>query len=90
MQQSAQHLAFFEIDEGIADHQIPSQGFGAGAQHGKGLRMHLAVDEECLCLALRGALGQRHCLRRRGGLVEQRGIGNIEAGQIADRGLEVE
>jgi hypothetical protein len=52
--------------------------------------VHLAVDEERLCLGLRGALRQRHGFRRSGGLVEQRGVGDIEPGEIADHGLEVE
>ena len=90
LQQRAQHLAFVEIDKRIADDQVPAQGFGTGAQHRKRLRMHLAVDEERFCLAVRGALGQRHCFRRGGGFIKQRRVGDIEPGQIADHGLEVE
>ena len=90
LQQPAEHLGLRKIGEGIADHQIPAQWFGAGAQHRQGLRMHLAVDEERFVLGLRRALGQRHRFRRRRGLVEQRGVGDIETGEIADHGLEIE
>ena len=52
--------------------------------------MHLGIDEERFCLGLRGALRQRHRFRRSGGLVEQRGVGDIEPGEVADHGLEIE
>ena len=48
------------------------------------------IDEERFCLRLRGALGQRHRFGRGGRLVEQRGVGDVEPGEIADHGLEVE
>ena len=70
--------------------KIPAQRLGAGAQHGQRLRMHFAVDEERFCLGRRGALRQRHRFRGRGGLIEQRGVGDIEPGEIADHGLEIE
>ena len=52
--------------------------------------MHLGIDKERFCFRLRGTLGQRHRFGRSGGFVEQRGIGDIEPGEIADHGLEVE
>ena len=52
--------------------------------------MHLGIDEERFGLRLRGALGQRHRFRRRGRLVEQRSVGDVEPGQVADHGLEIE
>ena len=52
--------------------------------------MGVAIDEEHVALALRGAVRQRHGFRRRRALVEQRGIGDIESGKIADHGLEIE
>ena len=48
------------------------------------------VDEEGFCLRLRGALGQRHGFGRGGRLVEQRGVGDVEPGEVADHGLEIE
>ena len=82
--------AVFEIGEGIADHQTPAQRLGAGAQHRQRLRMHLAVDEERFGLELRRALRQRHRFGRSGGLVEQRRVGDVEPGEVADHGLEIE
>ena len=49
-----------------------------------------ASTKNDLVLAARGAFGQRHRFRRRGCLIEQRGVGDIEPGEIADHGLEVE
>ena len=52
LQQAAEHLGLVEIGEGIADDQLPAQRFGAGAQYGERLRMHVLVDEEGFCLGL--------------------------------------
>ena len=76
---------------GIADDQIPAQRLGAGAQHRRA-SADAPRDRRRTILSwrLRGALGQRHRFGRRGGLVEQRGVGDVEAGEIADHGLEIE
>ncbi len=52
--------------------------------------MHLVIDKERSGLCARGALRQRHRLGRGGGFIQQRGVGDVEAGQVADHGLEVE
>ena len=90
LKQRAEHLGLVEIVRRIADDQRPAERLGAGAQHRQRLRMHRLIDEERVRLHLRGAMRQRHRFRRRGRLVEQRGVGDIEAGQIADHGLEIE
>jgi len=90
LQQPAEHLSAVEIDGGIADDKPPAQRLGAGAQHAKRLRVHLVIDKESLRLHLRDALGERHRFGRGGCLIEQRGVGDIEAGEITDHGLEVE
>ena len=41
-------------------------------------------------LAAAGAIGQGHRLGRRGGLIQQRGIGDRQAGELADQGLEIQ
>ena len=40
--------------------------------------------------AWRHAFRQRHRFRRGGGFIEQRGVGDVEPGEIADHGLEIE
>lgn len=90
MQQRAEHVALVEIGEGIADDQGPAERLGAGAHHGQRLRMHVLVDEEGLRLDLRVPLGERHGFGGGGGLIQQRGVGNVEPGEVADHGLEVE
>ena len=90
LQQAAEHFRVIEIGEGIADDQIPAQRLGAGAQHRERLRMHFRVDEERFCLRLRGALGERHGLGGSRCLIEQRGVGDVEPGEVADHGLEIE
>ena len=52
--------------------------------------MNIGIDEKRFCLRLRGALGQRHGLGRGGCFIEQRGVGDVEPGEVADHGLEVE
>ncbi len=90
LQQRADHFGLVELGQGIADHQRPAQRGCARAHHRERLRMHLLVDEEHLRLDLRVALGERHRFRCRGCLVEQRGVGDVESGEVADHGLEVE
>ncbi len=90
LQQRAEHVRTVEIGEGIADDQGPAERLGAGAHHRKRLRMHVFVDEERLRLHLRVPLRQRHGLGRGGGFIQQRGVGDVEPGEVADHGLEVE
>ncbi len=90
LQQAAEHIGLVEIGGRIADDQRPAERLGAGAQHRQRLRMHVAVDEERLRLHLAGAFGERHRFGGSGGFIEQRGIGDVEPGEIADHRLEVE
>ena len=88
------HVRLGEINQRVACYQIPAQRLGAGAQHRQGLRMHFAIDKERSrlgrCLGCCGALRQRHRFRRRCSLIQQRGVSDIEPGQVADHGLEIE
>ncbi|MGY3408663.1 hypothetical protein ACVWZV_004776 [Bradyrhizobium sp. GM5.1] len=90
MQQRAKHVRLVEIGEGVADDQGPAQRLRAGAHHGERLRMHVLVDEEGLCFDPRVPLGECHRFGGRGGFVEQRGVGDVEPGEVTDHGLEVE
>ena len=67
-----------------------AERLGAGLEHGDGLRQAPLVDEEGVRLRLGDAMGERHGLGRGGRLVEQRGVGDIEPGQVADERLEVQ
>jgi hypothetical protein len=90
LQQPPNTSALSRSARGSPTDQIPAQRLGAGAQHRQRLRMHVRIDKERFGLGLRRALGQRHRFGRGGGFIEQRGVGDIEPGEIADHGLEVE
>ena len=62
---------------------------GPGLDHGDGLRVDVGVDDEAAA-ALDHAVAQGHGLGRGGALVEQRGVGHRQTGEILDHGLEVE
>ncbi|CEI74776.1 Uncharacterized protein PAE221_00336 [Pseudomonas aeruginosa] len=75
----------------VADHHLDAQRLGTGAQHVEGLRVAMAGGEECLAGAvLRQTLAEGHGLGGGGRLVEHRGVGDRQAGQVADQGLEVQ
>ncbi|MNZ53724.1 hypothetical protein D3C78_716090 [compost metagenome] len=75
----------------VADHDLDAQRLGTGAQHVEGLRVAVHGGEEGVAgLVLRQALAEGHGLGRSGGFVEQGGVGDRQAGQVADQGLEVQ
>ncbi len=82
--------ACVEIGEGIADDQIPAQRLGAGAHHRERLGMHLRVDKECLRFDLRARSASAMASAAAVAFIEQRGVGDVEPGEVADHGLEVE
>ena len=52
--------------------------------------MAISIDEEGTCIRPREAPHHCHGLGSGGGLVEQRGVGNVEARQIGDHSLEIQ
>ncbi len=75
----------------IGHHNSDAQRLGAGAQHIECLRVAVAGGEELLAaFVLAQALAECHRFGGSSGFVEQRGIGNRQAGQVADQGLEIE
>ena len=90
LKQRAEHRFGIQVLERIADDDLPAERLGAGFHDGNGLRQALFVDKEGAGLRLRHAMGQRHRLCGGSGLVEQRGIGDIEPRQIGDQRLEIE
>ena len=74
----------------VPHRHVHPEGLGAGPHHRQGLRVHVVVDGEDLPCGSLGPVAQRHRLGRRGALVQQRGVGDVHAGQVADHRLEVE
>ena len=75
---------------GRAHLQLDAQAVGARAHHFQRLRMHVVGDVEQVGLRLGRALGQGHGFGRGGGLVQQRGVGDVHAGQVGAHLLEVD
>jgi hypothetical protein len=73
-----------------AEHQLETEIRGTGADHVDGLREGILVDEENTALALRNAPRHGHRLGGGGGFVEQRGVGDLHAGQVDHHLLVVE
>ena len=90
LENGAEHIGRFQIGVRIADDQLPAERLGTGAQHSDGLRVAVFINEEFTGFRFRNTLGDRHSLGSRGTFVQQRGVGNIQAGQFADHGLEVQ
>ncbi len=90
VEQRAEQLATVQLGERIADHDLEAERLGPGAQHRERLRMAVGVDEEGPGLAPAHPLGHGHGFGGRGRLVEQRGVRELEAGQIGDHLLEVQ
>ena len=75
----------------VADDDLDLQWLGAGLDHGDRLRMAACGDEERVLARLAAhGVGQRHGFGGGGALVEQRGVGNVQAGEVADHRLEVD
>ena len=72
----------------VRDDHLDAHRLGTGAHHLDGLRQRVGVDDE-RSLGPVGATYQRHRLRGGSALVEQRGVGGRQAGQVTDHGLEV-
>ena len=74
----------------VADDELDADRLGPGAQHGDRLRVGVVVDDEAVRRRLRQTPGHRHRLGGGGRLVEQRGVGDVEPGELGDHRLEVE
>ncbi len=76
----------------VAHDDVNAQRFGAGLHHGNGLRMALLGNEEGVGFGFARlvALAQGHRFGSGCAFVQQGGVGNFQAGQVADHGLEVE
>ena len=77
-------IARCHIEDTDADRQR------ARRQHGTRLRMQVGRNRQHVGLRPADGVRHRHRLGRRGGLVQQRGVGDLHRRQFADHGLEVE
>ncbi len=90
LDEHAEQLAVGQAPAEVGLDQLDAERLRTGGQHGLGLRERVGVHDEHRGLRAAGAAGQRHGLRRGRGLVEQRGAGDVQPGQVADHGLEVQ
>jgi hypothetical protein len=76
----------------IGNHHVDAQWGSACLDHGNGLGVAVLVDKKgsVIRLGTRPTEGHGHGLGGGGGLVQQGGIGDIHAGQVADHSLEVQ
>ncbi len=79
-----------QILEGIADDDLPAERLRPGLEQRNRLRMAVFIDEKGPCLGFCDALRNGHCFGCRRRLVEQRGVRDVQAGQIANHGLVIE
>ena len=79
-----------EIGIRITDDDLVPKRHGPGSDHLDGLGVALCVDEEDHVVVLADPFDQRHRLGGGRRLVKQRRIGDLESGEVADHGLEVQ
>ena len=92
LHQHAEHVAVGQaVGVQVGDDHDDAQGLGPRLHDRHGLRKAALVDDEHrVARGLAGASRQGHRLGGGGRLVEQRGAGHRESGEVADGGLEVE
>ena len=72
----------------VGDVQPDAQRLGPGLQHREGLRQRVGIDDEDgVDLRAAGPADQGHRLGGRGGLVQHRGAGHRQPGEVGHRGL---
>ncbi len=90
LEDRAEDIDRVEIGEGVADDNRPAERFGTGLDQFDRLWMAVGIDEEGLGLGLGHALGHGHAFGSSRCFIQQRGIGDVEAGQVADHRLVVQ
>jgi hypothetical protein len=87
---AAEHACRVQRAPRVADLQFDSGPLGARANHGADLRMAGVVEKKHLRGIRARAAHQRHRLGRRGGFIQERGVGHRQAGEIDRHLLEGE
>ena len=86
----AEELAFGQPVAQIGGDDLDAQRLRAGRQDRRGLGEQIFVDRQPVGRPSRRAVHQGHRLGGRGGLVEHRGVGEIQPGEVGDHGLEIQ
>ena len=90
LEEAAENLSWHEIRKWIADDNRPAERFRARLHHGNRLRQAIFVDKERVRLRCRNPVRHGHRFGCSGCLVKQRRVGDVEARQVADEGLEIQ
>ena len=85
----AEHVFADQALGQVSDLHLEVHGLGAGADDRDGLRVQFGVENNRGALFV-GSAHEQHGLCDRGGFVQQRGVGDVEAGEVLNHLLEVE
>ena len=85
-----EELAFRQALPEVGLDDFDAERLGASGQHGGGLRVNVAVDDQPVRRPAHRPVHQGHRLGGRGALVEHRRVGDLESGEVTDHGLEVQ
>nr|GEZ22423.1 hypothetical protein [Tanacetum cinerariifolium] len=91
LQQRAEELADVGQLQFVCDDHLNAQRLGAGLQHVEGLRVAVSGGKELIAaFVLAQAFAEGHRFSGGSGFVKQRGIGDRQAGEVADQRLEIQ
>ncbi|MNE07080.1 hypothetical protein D3C80_996870 [compost metagenome] len=90
LEDRAEHIDGIEIGERVADDHLPAERGSTGLDQRDGLRVAIGIDKEGGRLGFGDALAHGHCFGSGRRFIEQRCVGDIKAGQVADHGLVVQ
>ncbi len=90
LQQGAEHVVTLRGVFRLAEYQFETEIRGAGPDHVDGLREGCLIDEKDIAPGLGNAPRHGHRFGGGRGLVEQRGVGDFQAGQVDHHLLVVE
>ena len=86
----AEELPFGKTVAQVSGDDLDTEWLGAGGQHGGGLGEDIDVDSQSVGRSAHRPVHQGHRLGGGGAFVEHRSVGDIEAGEIGDHGLEIQ
>ena len=91
LQQHSEHIVTPGELIRLSHLELNPDWLGPGAQNCQGLWQHGGIHQKTAGFSsLANAKAHRHCLCCRSGLIQKRGIGNRQAGQLTDQGLKIE